>query len=174
MGRYSRAMYQKAIEEFADSVENLVCEHFQRGSDSLGEDGWDNLAHTFYMLAHAMTAAGEKLAEFPEKATEWPRKPTFKEWVRQKGSDYPMRRLVQHDAWVNASPHDDVLPADADGDAMCWGPTCEPQRTETTVRVYAAADANRKDVVRLLRKIAARVEKEPTEASQTDERGVPF
>jgi hypothetical protein len=41
---------------------------------------------------------------------------------------------------------------DDDGDVLIAGPTREPQRSATTVRIWIAFDAERDDVLRILRK----------------------
>lgn len=44
MGRMAQAMYEQAQEDFAKATVNLITEEFQRGTDSLGENGWGEVA----------------------------------------------------------------------------------------------------------------------------------
>lgn len=64
----------------------------------------------------------------------------------------PLRDFLQLDGWANYPAGDSVMVPDGDGDVLMGGFRREPQRSGTTVRIHVAADAEREDVLRVLRK----------------------
>lgn len=57
MGAMSNAFYDQALQGFAESIEKLVAEEFQRYSDALGDNGRGIVAATFNMLSRAFQRA---------------------------------------------------------------------------------------------------------------------
>ena len=86
-----------------------------------------------------------------------------REWVDNQGRDYPMAPLVQIDGWEGATEGaaDPIRPPDHEGDVMVAGGTYEPQASDTDVRVNIAGDAETSDAIRLLRKAADWLERDP-------------
>jgi hypothetical protein len=66
--------------------------------------------------------------------------------------DRPLRDFIQVDGWANVEPGDPIMVPDTDGDVLMRGYVREPQRSGTTVRILVAADAERGDVLRVIRK----------------------
>jgi hypothetical protein len=64
----------------------------------------------------------------------------------------PLRDFIQLDGWANEEPGDPFMVPDSDGDVTMCCRTREPQRSGTTVRIYIAADAERDEVLRIIRK----------------------
>ena len=70
----------------------------------------------------------------------------------------PLRDFYQVDGWANVEPGDPIMNPDGHGDVMFSSRKWEPQRSDTTVRIYIAAEAERDDVLRILRKQLAWIE----------------
>jgi hypothetical protein len=70
----------------------------------------------------------------------------------------PLRNFIQVDGWANQKPGDYMMVPDADGDVLMMGDVREPQASGTTVRIHIAADAERSDVLRIIRKQLAWLE----------------
>jgi hypothetical protein len=79
------------------------------------------------------------------------------EAAKQTALDKPMRDFYQVDGWANVEG-DYIMVPDDDGDVLMSGRKLEPQNSGTTVRIWIAAEADRADVLRILRKQLAWVE----------------
>lgn len=83
--------------------------------------------------------------------------------------DKPIRRFMQLDAWANYPRGDCFMVPDDDGDVLMGGSVREPQRSGTTVRIHIAAEADRQDVIRILRKQLAWYERGDIERDLLDD-----
>ena len=63
-----------------------------------------------------------------------------------------LRNCIQLDGWANFRDGDSFMVPDKDCDVLIISATEEPQRSDATVRTYVAAEAEREDVLRILRK----------------------
>jgi hypothetical protein len=77
-------------------------------------------------------------------------------------SPKPLRDFIQLDGWADAAHKkcDSIMLCDDDGDILMRGQTREPQRSGTTVRILVAAGADPADVLRILRKQLAWLERD--------------
>jgi len=62
MGQMSNANREQAVQNLADAIVDLYAEEFCRGSDSLGERGWDILSANLRVIAMAFNVAADGCA----------------------------------------------------------------------------------------------------------------
>lgn len=86
----------------------------------------------------------------------------------------PLRDFIQVDGWANHPRGDSVMVPDDDGDVLMSGRNRERQRSGTTVRIQIAANAERDDVLRIIRKQLAWIEGQLLNHGSTVNDELPF
>jgi hypothetical protein len=80
--------------------------------------------------------------------------------LRELDCHKPVRDFIQIDGYANEPGGDSIMVPDIDGDVLTAGACRELQSSATTVRICIASGADRADVVRIIRKQLAWIERE--------------